>query len=181
MPAFCFLLAGGRSVSLLNRTYIPHTARAALFLVLLCGVAIARAQGPAPETAPTLFPGGGLVSYNSVLTTRGSMPESPTARPTFSHEGDINFTWGFYKNFDLTFILPIVTNHFAPPGAPQVGGTGLGDLLIMAKYRFYRRDSSRGTTQASITLGPKLPTGSTSLAGRDGLRLPTGLQPGSGS
>lgn len=104
-----------------------------------------------------------------------------TARPTFSHEGDINFTWGFYKNFDLTFILPIVTNHFAPPGAHQIGGTGLGDLLVVAKYRFYRRDSERGTTQASVTLGPKLPTGSTSLTGRGGLRLPAGLQPGSGS
>jgi len=111
--------------------------------------------------------------------TAGDIPS--TARPTFSHEGDVNFTWGFYKNFDLTLILPIVTNHFSPPGAPQVGGTGLGDLLVLAKYRFYRRDSPRGTTQASVTLGPKLPTGSTGLTGRDGLRLPVGLQPGSGS
>jgi len=173
-------------VSSRNCTYVLHATRAALFLVLLCGVAIARAQGPAPETAPPLFPGGGLVSYNSIFTTRGATPLGAggvpaTARPTFSHEGDINFTWGFYKDFDLTLILPIVTSHFSPPGAPQVGGTGLGDLLVLAKYRFYRRDSPRGTTQASITLGPKLPTGRTDLTGRDGQRLPAGLQPGSGS
>lgn len=31
----------------------------------------ASAQGPAPETAPPLFPGGGLISYNSIFTTRG--------------------------------------------------------------------------------------------------------------
>jgi hypothetical protein len=152
----------------------------------LCGVSVASAQGPAPETAPPLFPGGGLISYNSIFTTRGATPQPSgaipaTARPTFAHEGDINFTWGFYKDFDLTFILPIVTNHFSPPGAPQVGGTGLGNLLVLAKYRFYRRDSPRGTTQASLTLGPKLPTGSTGLTGRDGQRLPVGLQPGSGS
>ncbi len=157
-----------------------------LFFIFLCSASAARAQGPAPETAPPLFPGGGLISYNSIFTTRGSMPLTPsgipaTARPTFSHEGDINFTWGFYKDFDLTVILPIVTNHFSPAGAPEVGGTGLGDLLVLAKYRFYRRDSPRGTTQASVTLGPKLPTGRTSLTGRDGLRLPAGLQPGSGS
>jgi len=157
-----------------------------LFFIFLCSVSAARAQGPAPETAPPLFPGGGLISYNSIFTTRGSMPLTPsgipaTARPTFSHEGDINFTWGFYKDFDLTVILPIVTNHFSPAGAPEVGGTGLGDLLVLAKYRFYRRDSPRGTTQASVTLGPKLLTGRTSLTGRDGLRLPAGLQPGSGS
>lgn len=156
------------------------------FLVLLCSVSAVRAQGPAPETAPPLFPGGGLISYNSVFTTRGSMPQSSsairaTARPTFSNEADINFTWGFYKDFDLTLILPIVTNHFSSPGAPQVRGTGLGDLLVLTKYRFYRRDSPRGTTQASVTLGPKLPTGSTGLTGRGGRRLPVGLQPGSGS
>lgn len=169
-----------------NPIFIFRSCRAGLFLILLCSVSAVRAQGPAPETAPPLFPGGGLVSYNSIFTTRGSMPQvaggvPATARPTFSHEGDINFTWGFYKNFDLAIVLPIVTNHFSPVGAAQVGGTGLGDLLVLAKYRFYRRDSPRGTTQASVTLGPKLPTGRTSLTGNDGLRLPAGLQPGSGS
>jgi Putative MetA-pathway of phenol degradation len=169
-----------------NPILIFHPCCAWLFLILLCSVSAVRAQGPAPETAPPLFPGGGLISYNSIFTTRGATLQHAgdipaTARPTFSHEGDINFTWGFYKDFDLTLILPIVTNHFSPPGAPQVGGTGLGDLLVLIKYRFYRRDSPRGTTQASITLGPKLPTGSTGLTGIDGRRLPAGLQPGSGS
>lgn len=169
-----------------NPIFIFRPCCAWLFLILLCNASFARAQGPAPETAPPLFPGGGLISYNSIFTTRGSMPLTPggipaTARPTFSHEGDINFTWGFYKDFDLTVILPIVTNHFSPAGAPEVGGTGLGDLLVLVKYRFYRRDSPRGTTQASVTLGPKLPTGSTGLTGRGGRRLPVGLQPGSGS
>ena len=169
-----------------NSVFIFRPCRSWLFLVLLCGVSVASAQGPAPETAPPIFPGGGLISYNSIFSTRGAMPQadggiSATARPTFTHEGDINFTWGFYKDFDLTLILPIVTNHFSPPAAPQVGGTGLGDLLVLAKYRFYRRDSPRGTTQASVTLGPKFPTGSTGLTGGDGRRLPAGLQPGSGS
>jgi hypothetical protein len=173
-------------VILRNPILIFRPCCAWLVFILLGSVSAARAQGPAPETAPPLFPGGGLVSYNSILTTRGSMPLASgsipaTARPTFSNENDINFTWGFYKDFDLTVILPIVTSHFSPPGAPQVGGTGLGDLLVLAKYRFYRRDSPRGTTQASVTLGPKLPTGSTGLTGRGGRRLPVGLQPGSGS
>ena len=78
-----------------------------------------------------------------------------TARPTFSHEGDFNFTWGFYHDFDLTVLVPVVTNHFDRRGAPVAEGTGLGDAMVLAKYRFYRRDSPRGTTQASVTLGPK--------------------------
>ena len=155
------------------------------FLVLLC-VSTARGQGAAPETAPPLFPSGGLVSYNSIFTTRGLMPQSAgnisaTARPTFAHEGDFNFTWGFYRNFDLTILLPIVTNHFQMVSASTVGGTSLGDAMVLVKYRFYRRDSQRGTTQASFTLGPKIPIGRTDLTGSTGGLLPASLQPGSGS
>jgi hypothetical protein len=147
------------------------------------------AQGPAPETAPPLFPGGGLISYNSIFTTHGLISNLSggiplTARPTFSHEGDFNFTWGFHRDFDLTVLVPLETNHFEiqkANGNLLSGGTGLGDAMVLVKYRFYRRDSKRGTTQASVMLGPKLPTGRTDLADANGKRLPASLQPGSGS
>jgi hypothetical protein len=162
---------------------------AALFVLSLMSIGPARAQGPAPETAPTLFPGGALVSYNSVFRTRGPIPDvtgsiSPTSRPTFSHEGIFNFTWGFYRNLDVNLVVPIVTNDFKMSGtsaAPTVGGTGLGDIMLLVKYRFLRRDSKRGTTQASVTIGPKFPSGATSLRDTSGNRLPASLQPGSGS
>lgn len=159
---------------------------AAFLLLTLFGATPTSAQGPAPETAPTLFPGGGLISYNSIFTTRGLLPGSPgnipgTARPTFSHEGDINFNWGFYRNFDLTIVVPVVTNQFEIAHASTVGGTGLGDAMLLVKYRFYRRDSARGTTQASVTVGPKIPTGRTHLTDGNGSLLPASLQPGSGS
>jgi len=105
---------------------------------------------------------------------------SSTARPTFAHQGDFNLTWGFYRDFDLTILVPVVTNHFDGV-SPTVGGTGLGDMMVLVKYRFYRRDSPRGTTQASVTAGPKLPIGRTDLKGMDGVLLPATLQPGSGS
>lgn len=156
-----------------------------LTLVLALSAPAVFGQGPAPETAPPLFPGGGLVSYNSIFATRGfvrgpsgSIPV--TARPTFSHEGDFNFTWGFRRDLDLTVVVPIVTNDFQLPGNPTLGGTGPGDTMVLVKYRFYRRDSQRGTTQASVTLGPKIPTGRTNLTNRNEL-LPASLQPGSGS
>jgi hypothetical protein len=157
-----------------------------LLLVLLCSTAAARAQGPAPETAPPLFPSGGLLSYSSNFTTRSLMPGTTggipaTAFPTLAHEADLNFTWGFYRDFDLTVLVPVVTNRFDTRGAPQVGGTGLGDAMALVKYRFYRRDSERGTTQASVTFGPKIPTGRTDLTDVIGKRLPASLQPGSGS
>src|SRR5207244_9106140 len=77
-------------------------------------------------------------------------------------------------------LIPITTTRFDITGKP-VGETGLGDSLVLAKYRFYRRDSPRGTTQASATFGPKLPTGRTNLADASGGLLPASLQPGSGS
>ena len=104
-----------------------------------------------------------------------------TAFPTFSHQASFNFTWGFRPDLDLTILLPIVTNRYEAPGVPTEGGTGIGDMMILVKYRFYRRDSPRGTTQASVTTGPKFPSGITSLTATSGSLLPAGLQPGSGS
>jgi hypothetical protein len=158
-----------------------------LALVVLFWSAAARAQGASPETAAPLFPGGAFISYNSIFNTRGVVKGTSgsipvTARPTFSHEGDFNFTWGFHRDFDLTVLLPLVTNHFQPNrGAANLGGTGLGDAMLLVKYRFFRRDSPRGTTQASFRVGPKIPTGRTDFTAINGNRLPATLQPGSGS
>lgn len=154
------------------------------FFMLLRAPAVS-AQGAAPETAPPLFPGGGLISYNSVFTTRGATGTSgsipPTARPTFSHEATFNFTWGFHPDFDVTVLVPIVTHEFKRGGISTGTETGLGDAMLLVKYRFFRRDSARGTTQASFTIGPKLPTGRTDFTAGNATPLPAGLQAGSGS
>lgn len=152
---------------------------------------LARAQGPTPENAPTLFPGGAYVSYGSYFASRelnltGISFPGPTARPTLEHRGHFVFTWGFRSDFQLTATVPVITTRFTIPVSPSTpertfGGTGLGDVLILVKHRFYRRDSKRGTTQASVSIGPKFPTGRTGVRDPTGARLPVGLQPGSGS
>jgi hypothetical protein len=43
-----------------------------------------------------------------------------------------------------------VTNHFDVAGVPGVGGTGLGDAMVLVKYRLYRRDSERGKGLESL-------------------------------
>jgi hypothetical protein len=174
-------------VCLRLRGHCPLRTSRKLALLMSLTAAGAVAQGPAPETAPPLFPGGGLVSYGSAFATRGAFPGlipgaiPATSRPTLSHEADFNFTWGFHADIDVTVLIPVVTNRFNVADGPTAGGTGLGDAMLLVKYRFYRRDSSRGTTQASFTLGPKLPTGRTDLSRAGGVLLPAGLQPGSGS
>lgn len=177
-------------------TYLQRAALLRFFaLLLVSGLFIASpphlgAQGPSPETGATLFPGGAFVSYNSIFTTRrpverkGVEGHPRMLRPTWTHEAPITFGWGFHRDFQFTAVMPIVTDHLAWPAAgyPRtVGGTGSGDLLLLLKYRFLRLDSPRGTTQAALTIGPKLPTGRTHLHDDAGVRLPAGVQPGSGA
>ena len=119
-----------------------HVAQA-FSLIAVMMVAVVNAQGPAPETAPPLFPKGALVSYSSDFISR-DLPQngdelSATSHPTFSHQGTFTFIWGFHPNFDLTINVPIVTNRFTTTNH-RLGGTSLGDSLVLVKYRFYRRD-----------------------------------------
>lgn len=179
------------SEEIVFRVCAVQTRTCSVCLLALAWVFIplsARAQGPSPETAAPLFPGGALISYGSTFTTRGSLagPSANipiTARPTFSYDGNFYFIWGFRSNFDLEVVAPLVTNHFdfADGAALEAKGTGFGDALVLVKYRFYRRDSARGTSQLSVTFGPKLPTGRTDLMASDGRLLPATLQAGSGS
>lgn len=167
-----------------------HLLRCPAGLALALGVALfvspARAQGPSPESAPTQFPGGAFLSYNSIFESRDLVPgtfadsTSPTARPTFTHVGIIRLAWSMRPNWEVMAEVPIVTLHLVTP-ATTVGGTGLGDIALLVKYRFFRRDSKRGTAQMSFTAGPKLPTGKTDLRDSSGTLLPVPLQPGAGS
>lgn len=156
-----------------------------------CLVVLARsvwAQGPTPETGNTIFPGGGLISYGADFISRRSPTGlgsiTPAVRPTFEVGQPIVFAWGIRRDVELEAVTSIETDHLdLPSSTPPIrtGGNGLGDSLVLLKYRFLRLDSERGTTQASITVGPKLPTGRTDLRDASGALLPAGLQPGSGS
>src|SRR5215469_17350481 len=92
-----FTFTGGNLVRLPSVSRDVCGKCASLSLVTLLLISAVRAQQAAPETAPPLFPGGGLVSYISIITTRGLLPQSSsipaTARPTFAHEGDFTFIW----------------------------------------------------------------------------------------
>src|SRR5580692_1942635 len=57
-----------------------------------------------------------------------------------SSASNSNFTWGFRPNFDVTVLVPVVTNHFDATNIAPIRGTGLGDAFVLVKYRFYRRD-----------------------------------------
>ena len=163
-------------------------AKCALFLCALAafGGEMVRAQDPAVETGPTVAAGTLGVSYSSSFTTKDA-PELTipvvNLRPTFEHEARFLAQWGFRKNFEVSFLLPIETLSFHYDGFSSFsnGGTGLGDARLLGKYQFLNKENDDGAFQASATFGLKLPTGNTGLHGGVGQLLPPGLQAGTGS
>ena len=165
----------------------PPRQRLILLAFLAAGIApCAFSQGPMPEEGATLFPSGAFISYSSIFTTGrfepGTDSDTPGARtrPTFQHEVPLTFSMALRRDVQFTAVVPIVTKRVKLPDT-EFGGTGLGDALVSLKHRFLRRDSERGTTQAAVTVGPKLPTGATGQRDSQGSLLPIQLQPGSGS
>ena len=70
----------------------------------------------------------------------------------------------------------------ASGGTTSVRSTsGLGDVRLTGKYRFYHKDVPFGVTQAALFGGLEVPTGSDSERDNVGALLPISLQLGSGS
>jgi hypothetical protein len=101
------------------------------------------AQGPTPESAAPIFPSGAYVSYNSVIGARESTP----------HEGVVGFAAGLRRDLQLSAQIPLTTSD--SDGKRQ---TAIGDSIVALKYRFLRFDSDRGTTQVSVSAGPRFPS-----------------------
>src|SRR5215471_7596233 len=149
-----------------------------VFVFLISALRVsAFAQGPSPESASPIFPGGGLVSFAPTQFTRTVSTASPAVpQPTLVRGLQLTFAWGIRRDFQFTAIVPFVTSRLN-----TVGGSGIGDASVALKYRFWRSDSDRGTTQASFSMGAKLPTGRTNLFDAGGDLLPVHLQLGTGS
>ena len=85
----------------------------------------------------------------------------------------------------LTVAAPILRKetNFTAPGAARTGfaASGLGDVTLTLKQRFYHNDFLGGGLQAALIGGLKLPTGSSHQRDAQGSPLSRGLQPGTGS
>ncbi|MDA2924311.1 transporter [Acidobacteria bacterium AH-259-L09] len=150
------------------------------------------AQGVSPQTGTTLFQGGSFLNFNSVFLGRdklridGREAEDPQDRDVFVNVFPINWGWGFWHDNQILVSVPFVRKDldFTGPAGDRItglGGSGVGDILLLYKHRFLRLDRAGGTTQVAFTVGPKLPTGSNEERDQEGKLLPPSLQPGSGS
>ncbi len=79
----------------------------------------------------------------------------------------------------IDLVVPYVIKELKTPDKRHFDARGVGDISILGKYRFYREDFPRGSTQMALLGGLELPTGATNIR-KDGVKLPPTLQLGSG-
>ncbi len=88
------------------------------------------------------------------------------------------FSYAPVADASLTLTVPYVDKHFETSNQTY-DAHGLGDMTLLGKYRFYRRDLPFGRDQIAVLGGLELPTGSTQKG--PGIQAAPPLQLGSGS
>jgi len=91
--------------------------------------------------------------------------------------------YGFTEKASVILTIPFLSKELDATTdgiRASRGDAGLGDLLLLSKYRVYARDYPQATSRFSIVAGTDLPTGQSGDADARG-KLPRDLQLGSGS
>ncbi len=85
-------------------------------------------------------------------------------------------------DFNVTVVAPLVVkrlDNIVQPGTRTL--TGMGDMVVRGKYRFWKRLAPERRSDAAFLVGIKLPTGPTGAGDAQGNRLPIPAQIGTGS
>jgi hypothetical protein len=128
-------------------------------------------QGVSPRTQ--FFSGSAIRSFVMVAReARGDEHLHVVQIPTIV---GYNFTTDAVANL----VVPYVIKEFKDRNKRHFDARGVGDISILGKYRLYREDVPRGSTQMALFGGLELPTGNTTKR-KDGVKLPRPLQLGSG-
>lgn len=67
--------------------------------------------------------------------------------------------YGITADLAITFTVPYVLNRKQDDGKGEERSSGIGDLSLRTKYRFWRSDSPGMQDAAAVIAGVKLPTG----------------------
>jgi hypothetical protein len=91
------------------------------------------------------------------------------------------YAYGITNDLTLSLRLPFIrrTDIFDHHEGDLGDAAGVGDLSVLAQYRFFNNRASQ--MEAALLLGTKLPTGDTSVSAANGERFEAEFQPGSGS
>lgn len=117
-----------------------------------------------------------LVSFSEILD------DDTRSRKTHSSIFEMNY--GLTQRFSVTGVVPFIRQTRTIQGFEGnkdfTAAQGLGDLVLLAKYRLINPENS-SNIEWVIGAGPKIPTGKTNFTNNQGLVLPADMQSGSGS
>jgi len=152
-----------------------------LFLLVLAARG-ATANPIRANTAGTgVFQRSGLLA-GVVADQKAEKGGGGTELRTLSSFADLRYTPATHWVFGVR-VPYLVESHVKAPGGAQETASGLGDLVVSVKHRFYRWVGPWADRHAAIEVGIKLPTGATDRPVDPGLpvALRRRLQPGTGS
>jgi hypothetical protein len=154
-------------------------------VLLGSGAGTLRAQGILDVLdGETLYEGGFLfttgfeLNRGEYLRRGGDRVSDPLASHQFETRTTIALQYGLRNNVQLGLAIPYVTHERAGAGF-DADTEGVGDINLLAKWRFYRWDAPGKALNVSLLSELSLPTGEDD-ATFNGLRLEPELQPGSG-
>lgn len=136
-----------------NRTGLIPILVTIIFLASFPGHGLAHEPlfGLGPHT---IFKGGiGIESKFEKEHATGSLQIEGR---TFLHT---EIMYGITGNVAITLSAPTVLNHTQTLGPDKISGSGIGDISLRTKYRFWRNDKPGMQNSAAVILGIKLPTG----------------------
>ena len=153
--------------------------------LLGCVVATVPAQGVLDlMDGETLYEGGSLVTLGFEYDRgdrlrRGSRRVAdPGASQETSTRSTLSYQFGLRHDLQVGVALPYASHERVGTGG-SAEADGIGDLELLAKWRFYRFDALGVALNISALGALSLPTGADD-ATANGLRLEPELQPGSG-
>jgi len=128
-----------------------------------------------------------LVTYdyntmNKLVSFSEKLDDNTRSRTTQSSIMELNY--GLNKRFSVTGVVPFIRQTRTIQGFENnvdfIAVQGLGDVVILAKYRLIDSENS-SDIEWVIGAGPKISTGKTNFTNNQGLVLPADMQSGSGS
>ncbi len=168
-----------------------HLVKWLLLLVIVGGLLSGEAQAQVfGQTARTEFFGGwGIrVFYSRINKTQllidGKAAGLPGTPEVFVNMTPVTVVYGVQPKLSLIGVFPLVSRTLERTiDQRRVSETdaGPGDIILYAKYRFYKQDRPRASRQFSAQLGVKLPTGADDRQDEQGQRFAPPLQLGTGS
>ncbi|MFQ5904303.1 MAG: hypothetical protein ACE5JO_11495, partial [Candidatus Binatia bacterium] len=162
-------------------------------VLLLLPVSLSYAQEPGPRSGAVIWFKGLAVQTFAIQESRsgllrgGDEIPDPLDRRIEVEKSILQLAYSFLPDQQLFLSIPYLdkSQEWRDPQTGErrrEGSSGLGDILLLYKYRFFRKDPRPGvTTQFSFALGPELPLGRDDVRNGNGELLPPSLQPGRGT